>query len=119
MASDAAAPEQPLSDAAEWLQRIYLEAKGKPHESLFQYFKGPTRREDLTIHVLNLVNETTRRVFPDAPADGAQPSEAWRAERHYKAQCTQYVYYRCARGGRRRWRLQPRARARARAGTGR
>jgi hypothetical protein len=88
------AAEPPLSDAEEWLQRIYLEAKGKPHDSLFQYFKGPTRRDDLTIHVLNLVNETTRKVFPDAPADGRQPSEAWKAERHYKAQSALYVYYR-------------------------
>jgi hypothetical protein len=91
-----ACPAAELSEAEDWLRRIYVEAKGKPHDQLFRYFKGSTRRDDLTIHVLNLANETIRKVFPDAPLDGRQPTEAWKAERHYKAHCVQYVYYRCA-----------------------
>ena len=82
--------------AEEWLERIYIEMKGRPHDQLFQYFRGATRKEDLTTHVLNLANETIKKVFPDAPAESQQITEEdSRVERHYNVQCAQYLYYRC------------------------
>jgi hypothetical protein len=81
--------------AEEWLEQVYMEMKGRPHDGLFQYFKGATRRDDLTIHLLNLANDIIKKVFPDTPADKAQLTESWKGERHYNAQCAQYLYYRC------------------------
>ncbi len=93
--------EEPMPDvdqdaaveAEDWIEQIYMDASSSPLK-YSQYFRGATRKEDLTIHLLNLANDIIKRVFPDAPCDKSQLNESWKAERHYKAQCAQYLYYR-------------------------
>lgn len=80
-------------DAQAWIRAFHTEMKGKPPNELFDYFRGPSRKEDLTVQIVNLAHELIKRAFPDnvLPED---PYVSRDFTNIFSAQCALYLYYR-------------------------
>lgn len=87
--------DQPGNEALAWLERIYQHGKSTPKASLFSYFRGQTKQEDLTLPVVNLVTASCKTVFGSTSSGNSNSNSQAQLDPGGSAS---YLYYMVAQG---------------------